>query len=81
MELVYHCDEIFMCTTAGGIMPITQMDGQPVNDGKVGPVTKIIWDEYWRMRWEDQYSFKIEYDGGAEQIDGRAGDGPKVNGH
>lgn len=41
VELAYGCDEIFMCTTAGGIMPITQLDGRPVNDGEVGPIIKI----------------------------------------
>jgi branched-subunit amino acid aminotransferase/4-amino-4-deoxychorismate lyase len=41
VELAYGCDEIFMCTTAGGIMPVTQLDGRPVNDGKVGPIKKI----------------------------------------
>jgi branched-subunit amino acid aminotransferase/4-amino-4-deoxychorismate lyase len=61
VEMAYEADEIFMCTTAGGIMPITTMDGKPVKDGKVGPVTKAIWDRYWAMHWEDEFSFKIDY--------------------
>ncbi|KAL3595991.1 hypothetical protein FPOAC2_10361 [Fusarium poae] len=59
--MAYDADEIFMCTTAKGIMPITTMDGKPVKDGKVGPVTKAIWDRYWAMHWEDEFSFKIDY--------------------
>jgi branched-subunit amino acid aminotransferase/4-amino-4-deoxychorismate lyase len=35
-EVAYKADEILMCTTAGGIMPITTLD--PVADGKVGSV-------------------------------------------
>lgn len=61
VQTAYESDEIFMCTTAGGIMPITTLDGNPVKDGKVGPVTKAIWDRYWAMHWEDEFSFKIEY--------------------
>lgn len=59
--MAYNCDEIFMCTTAGGIMPITSLDGQPVNGGKVGPITKTIWDGYWAMHYDPAYSFEIIY--------------------
>ncbi|ERT00197.1 branched-chain amino acid aminotransferase [Sporothrix schenckii 1099-18] len=61
IESVYQADEILMCTTAGGIMPITTLDGKPVADGKVGPITKAIWDEYWAMHYQDAYSFEIKY--------------------
>ncbi|KAF5557604.1 branched-chain-amino-acid aminotransferase [Fusarium napiforme] len=61
VESAYQADEILMCTTAGGIMPITTLDDKPVNDGKVGPITKAIWDRYWAMHWEDEFSFKIDY--------------------
>ncbi|KAM0351712.1 hypothetical protein ACHAPU_002722 [Fusarium lateritium] len=61
IEMAYQADEIFMCTTAGGVMPITTLDDNPVKDGKVGPITKKIWDRYWAMHWEDEFSFKIEY--------------------
>lgn len=62
IDLVYGSDEIFMCTTAGGIMPITELDGQPVKDGKVGPVTKQIWDGYWAIHYDADYSLEIKYD-------------------
>ncbi|KAE8366380.1 D-aminoacid aminotransferase-like PLP-dependent enzyme [Aspergillus caelatus] len=63
VELAYNADEIFMSTTAGGIMPITSLDGKPVNGGQVGPVTKAIWDTYWAMHYDPVYSFQIDYDG------------------
>ncbi|RAH57923.1 branched-chain amino acid aminotransferase [Aspergillus piperis CBS 112811] len=62
VELAYQCDEIFMCTTAGGIMPITELDGKPVNRGQIGPVTKKIWDGYWAMHYDPAYSFAVRYD-------------------
>lgn len=61
VQMCYDADEIFMCTTAGGIMPITTLDGKPVKDGKVGEITKKIWDGYWAMHYDDKYSFEIDY--------------------
>lgn len=61
VELCYKADEIFMCTTAGGIMPITLLEGKPVKDGKIGPVTKKIWDTYWAMHWDPTYTIAINY--------------------
>ncbi|KAF9892402.1 hypothetical protein FE257_001510 [Aspergillus nanangensis] len=61
VELAYTCDEIFMCTTAGGIMPITTLDGKSVNEGRLGPITKKIWDGYWDMHYNPEYSFEIDY--------------------
>jgi branched-subunit amino acid aminotransferase/4-amino-4-deoxychorismate lyase len=63
VEIAYSSDEIFMCTTAGGIMPITELDGQPVKDGKIGPLTKKIWDVYWAMHYNPAYSFEVGYGG------------------
>ncbi|EXJ89053.1 hypothetical protein A1O3_02117 [Capronia epimyces CBS 606.96] len=62
VELAYRADEIFMCTTAGGIMPITSLDGQPVNGGQIGPITKKIWDDYWALHYDPAFSFEIKYD-------------------
>ncbi|KAJ0323103.1 hypothetical protein COL922a_013721 [Colletotrichum nupharicola] len=62
VELAYQVDEILMCTTAGGIMPITKLDDQPVNGtGKVGPLTKKIWDGYWALHYSPAHSFEIDY--------------------
>lgn len=61
VELAYKADEILMCTTAGGIMPITTLDGKPVADGKVGPITKKIWDGYWAIHYDPAYSFELDW--------------------
>jgi branched-subunit amino acid aminotransferase/4-amino-4-deoxychorismate lyase len=62
VELIYKVDEIFMCTTAGGVMPIMSLDGEPVNGGKIGPITKKIWDRYWEMHFDPVYTIKVNYD-------------------
>lgn len=66
VELAFVSDEIFMCTTAGGIMPITTLDGKAVGDGKVGPITKAIWDGYWALHYDSACSFEIDYSQAAE---------------
>src|SRR5262249_48761391 len=40
-------DEIFISTTAGGIIAITKVDGRPVGSGQPGPVTIRLDDLYW----------------------------------
>jgi branched-subunit amino acid aminotransferase/4-amino-4-deoxychorismate lyase len=62
VEAIYNCDELFFCTTAGGIMPITRLDGQPVGSGQVGPVTREIWETYWGLHYDPALSFAIDYD-------------------
>ena len=61
VDLLYHADEIFMSTTAGGVMPITELDGEPVGGGQVGPVTRDIWEAYWAAHYDPKLSFAIEY--------------------
>lgn len=61
VELAYQADEIFFCTTAGGIMPITFLDGKPVAEGKIGPMTRMIWEGYWDMHYDEHLSFGITY--------------------
>ncbi|MDQ7249778.1 aminotransferase class IV [Dongia sedimenti] len=61
VDLAYRCDELFFATTAGGIMPITELDAKPVGAGKVGPITKTIWKGYWDAHSDPKYSFGINY--------------------
>ncbi|KAL4789364.1 aminotransferase [Aspergillus venezuelensis] len=63
VQMAYEADEIFMCTTAGGIMPITRLDGGVVGDGRVGRVTGLIWDTYWGMHYDEGFSFAVRYEG------------------
>lgn len=61
VEAAYTCDEIFLSSTAGGIMPINQLDGKPVGGGQVGPVTRQIWERYWDLHGDPRYSFAVDY--------------------
>ncbi|MDF1607840.1 aminotransferase class IV [Hoeflea sp. YIM 152468] len=54
-------DEVFITSTAGGVMPITRIDHRPVGSGLVGPVTGQITENYWRMHEQDQSRTAIVY--------------------
>ncbi|MCH9646887.1 MAG: branched-chain amino acid transaminase [Deltaproteobacteria bacterium] len=45
-EMLYTCDELFFCGTAAEVTPIRSVDRIPVGDGRPGPVTARIRDEY-----------------------------------
>ena len=49
---LYSADEVFAATTAGGIMPITSLDGSPVANGSPGKITRHLQDLYWAKRKE-----------------------------
>ncbi len=61
VEALYDCDELFFCTTAGGVMPVTSLDGEPVGDGGIGPVTREVWESYWAAHYDDSLSFALNY--------------------
>ena len=41
-EVLYTCDELFLCGTASEITPVRSVDKLPVGDGNVGPVTRAL---------------------------------------
>ncbi len=49
---LYDADEVFGVTTAGGVMPITAIDNEPVGDGSAGPLTRQLQELYWSKREE-----------------------------
>jgi branched-chain amino acid aminotransferase len=49
---LYVADEAFLCTTAGGIIPIVEADGRRIGAGVPGPITRQIHDRYWRRHVE-----------------------------
>jgi branched-subunit amino acid aminotransferase/4-amino-4-deoxychorismate lyase len=59
---LYRAEEIFLTSTAGGVMPVATLDGQPVGDGRPGPRTTAVRDRYWEMHRDPQYAVEISYD-------------------
>ncbi|WP_421912314.1 D-amino acid aminotransferase [Mesorhizobium sp.] len=54
-------DEVFITSTAGGIMPVTVIDGAPVADGKVGPITGRLMARYWEKHEDRAWSSPVRY--------------------
>ncbi len=56
-----QADEVFITSTAGGIMPVTQVDGRNIGDGKVGSLTRRLTDLYWQKHTDPAWSTAIAY--------------------
>ncbi len=54
--------EVLVTSTAGGIMPVTVIDGEPVGAGAPGPLTTQLRDRYWGRHEDPLYSTPVRYD-------------------
>ena len=45
----------------GRAQHIAQVDGAPVGDGEVGPITRALWKGYWDAHYDPRLSFGINY--------------------
>lgn len=62
LETLRAADEIFMCTTAGGIMPVRSLDGVPISGGKPGPITTKLRDAFWKAHDDPKYRTPVDYE-------------------
>ena len=44
---LYTADEAFLCSTAGGIFPVVEVDGRMVGSGSLGSITQRVRERYW----------------------------------
>jgi branched-chain amino acid aminotransferase len=56
---LYNADEIFYCTTAGGIMPIVEVDRRQIGSGAPGPITERLRDAYWTAHVSSPYATPV----------------------
>lgn len=54
-------DEVFITSTAGGIMPVTRIDDTAIADGQVGSVTRRLMDLYWQKHDDPAWSTAVAY--------------------
>lgn len=54
--------EVFICSTAGGIMPVRKIAGATIGDGTPGPTSKRLEQLYWRKRESGWLSTPVSYD-------------------
>jgi branched-chain amino acid aminotransferase len=58
---LYEADEIFLTSTAGGIIPVATLDGSPVGTGSPGPVTTHIREKYWAWHDDSRFVTAVDY--------------------
>jgi branched-chain amino acid aminotransferase len=54
-------DEIFLATTAGGVMPASRIDGRIMGNDRPGPLSRRIQDLFWARRAEGWHATPVEY--------------------
>jgi len=54
-------DEVFITSTAGGVMPVTRIAGQAVGDGLPGALTTRLNAAYWALHDDPDYTIAIDY--------------------
>ena len=54
-------DELFISSTAGGLMPVTKVDGQSLGTSSIGPVTSRLRDLYWAKRRAGWHATLVDY--------------------
>ncbi|WP_037434235.1 aminotransferase class IV [Sinorhizobium fredii] len=58
---VKQADEVFITSTAGGIMPVTRVDEATIGNGRVGAITRRLMDLYWEKHNDSAWSTEVIY--------------------
>jgi branched-chain amino acid aminotransferase len=56
---LYVADEVFLCSTAGGIVPVVEIDGRAIGAGIPGRLTQIVRDGYMELLATDPTSIPV----------------------
>lgn len=54
-------DELFLTSTAGGVMPVTRIDDERIADGRPGSITRALGDRYWALHDDPRYAREVDY--------------------
>ncbi|HEX5913125.1 MAG TPA: aminotransferase class IV, partial [Rubrobacter sp.] len=57
-----QADEVFLSSTAGGVIPVTMVDGEAVGNRKPGPLTRQLREAYWELHDDPRFSLPVRYD-------------------
>ena len=60
LERLTGAQEVFISSTAGGIMAVTKIDGRPVGDGQPGPITKRLTQLYWQKHEDPDWTTPVD---------------------
>jgi len=59
-QIAVEADEIFVTSTAGGLIPVIMLDGTLVGDGEPGPMTRQLKQAYWELHDDPRYSVLVD---------------------
>jgi branched-chain amino acid aminotransferase len=54
-------DEIFLATTAGGVMPASRIDGRIMGNDRPGPISMKIQETFWAKRAKGWHATPVDY--------------------
>ena len=57
-----RAEEVFITSSAGGVIPVTRVDDAAVGDGVPGPVTRRMGELYWASHTDSAYLTPITYE-------------------
>lgn len=55
-------DEIFLSTTAGGVMPVARLDDRIIGNDAPGPISQLLRETFWRKRESGWHGTPVTYD-------------------
>ena len=58
---ILRADEVFMASTAGGLIPVNRIDRTSIGNGGAGPVTRRLADLYWELHADPAYTTEVVY--------------------
>ncbi len=61
-KILRDADEIFISSTAGGVIPVRNLDGAPVGGSSNSRVALDIRDAYWALHDDPAYATPVRYD-------------------
>ena len=61
-KLVRDADEIFISSTAGGVIPVRTLDGVPVGGSANSRIALEIREAYWKLHDDPAYATPVRYD-------------------
>ncbi|MEC7466193.1 MAG: branched-chain amino acid transferase, partial [SAR324 cluster bacterium] len=59
-KTLLSADEVFLSSTAGGLVPVTRLDNVPVSSGSVGEMTLQLKQSYWDKRLEGWHGTPVD---------------------
>ncbi len=61
VEELRAADEVFLATTAGGVMPASRLDGRIMGNDRPGPVSTRLRAQYWQNRAAGWHATTVDY--------------------